>query len=139
MTATKLRIDTKQLDKIVKNLDTSTEKVIRAVALEIESGAKQAAPVDTGALRSSIYTVTKKEDGYEKARSVVDGINARVATAAHPKPSGKVIAHVGPCVEYAAYVELGTSKMSARPYLMPAVEREVTRINDGSKWREMFE
>lgn len=136
---TNLRIDTKQLDKIVKNLDVSTEKVIRSIAFEIEAGAKQLAPLMTGALRGSIYTVTKKEDGYEKARSVVHGLNAKAATAPHPKPSGKVIAHVGPCTEYAAYVELGTSKMSARPYLMPAVEREVNKINDGSKWKELFE
>jgi hypothetical protein len=37
--------------------------------------------------------------------------------------------------EYAPYVELGTWKMAARPYLKPAVEAEATlltqRIKDG--------
>lgn len=33
---------------------------------------------------------------------------------------------VGPSVEYAAYVEFGTSKMDAQPYLLPAA-REVGR------------
>ena len=30
--------------------------------------------------------------------------------------------YIGTNVEYAAYVEMGTSKMAARPYLQPAVE-----------------
>ena len=34
-------------------------------------------------------------------------------------------AYVGTAVKYAAYVELGTSKMPPRPYIKPAVENHV--------------
>lgn len=36
--------------------------------------------------------------------------------------------HVGSNVTYAPYVELGTSKMSARPYLRPALETNMPAI-----------
>ena len=71
----------------------------KAIALEIiggkaESYAKKACPVDTGRLRNSITHAQESED------TEVIGTN----------------------VEYAPYVELGTSRMSARPFLRPAAE-----------------
>ena len=68
-------------------------------ALEIcggvaESYAKQRCPVDTGNLRNSI--THQQEDQNTEL--------------------------IGTNVEYAPYVELGTVKMRARPYLRPAVD-----------------
>lgn len=68
-------------------------------ALEIcggmaESYAKMRCPVDTGNLRNSI---THQMDG-------------------------DTTVEIGTSVEYAPYVELGTYKMAARPYIVPAVE-----------------
>lgn len=59
-----------------------------------ESYAKEACPVDTGNLRNSI---THQMEG-----------------------SDTVV--IGTAVEYAPYVELGTRKMSARPFLGQALE-----------------
>jgi len=36
---------------------------------------------------------------------------------------GNTVYLVGPTVEYAVYLELGTSKMEARPFVRPAAER----------------
>lgn len=74
----------------------------KSTALEIiggmaESYAKAACPVDTGRLRNSITHEQYSED------TEVIGTN----------------------VEYAPYVELGTSKMSAKPFLRPAAENHV--------------
>lgn len=70
-----------------------------AIGLEIcggvaESHAKQLCPVDTGNLRNSI-THAQLNDHTEV---------------------------IGTNVEYAPYVELGTVRMAARPYLRPAAE-----------------
>ena len=77
----------------------SAEARARSIALEIiggraETHAKAACPVRTGNLRNSIT--------HEQMSDTVEVI--------------------GTNVEYAPYVELGTSRMSARPYLRPAAE-----------------
>ena len=87
-------------------VETAVEKAARR-ALEIcggkaETYAKRLCPVDTGRLRSSI---------------------------AHQAESAYVMA-VGTNVEYAPYVELGTYKMSARPYITPAVENHMSEYAD---------
>ena len=88
-------LDTKVLDRIAKNLDKDADQIVHGLALEVEGYAKIFAPVDTGALKSSINTKREKEKVYR----VEDG------------------------VEYGIYQELGTSKMAAQPFMMPAVER----------------
>lgn len=77
----------------------SAEQAARSKALEIiggkaESYAKKICPVDTGRLRNSI-THQQYDDHTEV---------------------------VGTNVDYAPYVELGTHKMGARPFLRPAAE-----------------
>lgn len=77
----------------------SGEKKAKVQALEViggmaESYAKAACPVDTGRLRNSITHQQESE-------------NVEV---------------IGTNVSYSVYVELGTSKMSARPFLRPAAE-----------------
>ena len=66
-------------------------------ALQVDRAAKQLCPVDTGRLRSSI-TNELGPDG--------DGL----------------VATIGTNVEDAPHVELGTSKMAAQPFLLPALE-----------------
>ena len=77
----------------------SAEQAARARALEIvggkaESYAKKLCPVDTGRLRNSITHAQYSED------TEVVGSN----------------------VDYAPYVELGTQKQKAQPFLRPAAE-----------------
>ena len=77
----------------------AAEASAKARALEIiggkaESYAKKLCPVDTGNLRNSITHQQMDE-------------NTEV---------------IGTNVEYAPYVELGTSKMAAKPFLRPAAE-----------------
>lgn len=66
---------------------------LEAIGMTAESYAKDLCPVDTGRLRNSISHATDGDSVY-----------------------------IGTNVEYAAYVELGTSKSKARPYLRPAAE-----------------
>lgn len=134
-----VKLDTKELDKIAKQLNIKREAVCRRFAFQVEGLAKQMAKKKTGALRNSIYTVTKREDGYAKASSETKSARPDVDTAQHPTPTGNIIANVGPCVEYAEYVEFGTSKMGAQPYLTPAVEQIAKRYNDGDEWKELVE
>lgn len=66
-------------------------------ARDIEAGAQNRAPVDTGYLRSSIST------------SVTGS-------------GGTVTAEIGPTASYASFVETGTSRQRPQPYLRPATD-----------------
>ena len=74
----------------------------RKAAANIDRDAKTLAPVDTGNLRASIGT-TFTGDGR----------------------AGVMRAEIGPTAHYGIYVELGTSRMAAQPFLAPATDRHV--------------
>lgn len=101
-------VDTSGINRILRNLPGNRDRVVRRIALEVEAIAKRKAPVDTGALRASIYTRT------------AGGGEESPGAQALPAPE-RGVAHVGPSVEYGVYQELGTSDMAPQPYLAPAV------------------
>ena len=70
----------------------------------LESEAKKLAPVDTGRLRASIASEVQRGAGSE------------------------IIGKVGSNVEYASYQEYGTRYQSGKPFLTPALERNVNRV-----------
>jgi HK97 gp10 family phage protein len=109
-------VDTRRLEQILRNLPGNTEQGIRAVGFALEAAAKTKAPVDTGALQNSIYTVTAKHDGYPAVTSDADRVRL-------PRPKEDE-GFVGPSVDYGLYQELGTRYTAAQPFLLPAV-REV--------------
>lgn len=80
--------------KIIKKLDTMGNAVIAKAALDIEAGAKSRAPVDTGFLKNSIQAAK------------VGDLHWRVTVGA----------------DYGIYVEHGTSRMAAQPYMRPAID-----------------
>lgn len=72
----------------------TARSVVQKTVFDIEAGAKQNAPVDTGALKNSIQG----------------------------QMTGPAEGEVDVGAEYGAYQEYGTYKMAAQPYLVPAVE-----------------
>ncbi len=88
------RIVFDRLPELQGQLRQQASAAIRKAAYDIEAYAKAVVPVDTGNLKNSIQTTME----------------------------GDLTAIVGTHVEYAPYVEYGTYKMAARPYLGPAAE-----------------
>ena len=96
-----MTIDVTQLAALARDLrgaprrvERHLEQAVAKTARDIAADAQASAPVDTGALRNSI--------------------SADV---------GGMEAVIGPGVHYGGYVELGTSRMRAQPYLFPAADR----------------
>ena len=84
--------------KLTKNLDINkVKKIVRVNGSEMQQKAQRLVPVDTGTLKRSITL------------EITDGGMA---------------AEVEPHTEYAAYVEYGTRKMAAQPYIKPAFEEQ---------------
>lgn len=84
-------------DEFRDGLDAALTRALEKVGLVAEGYAKRLCPVDTGRLRNSI---THAMEGSE---AVVIGTN----------------------VEYGPYVELGTSRQKAQPFLRPAAQDHV--------------
>ena len=105
-----VKLDTRELDRIVKDLGYKPQRIVTRLAFQVLGRSKQFAPVDTGALRNSGFTEAAIGD----------------------KP-----AIVGYTMNYAPFVELGTRRMGARPYLMPALETVIAQFNSGETWREL--
>lgn len=76
---------------IAEAMDSALARALETIGLAAEGYAKRLCPVDTGRLRNSI---THVQDGDS--------------------------AYIGTNVEYGPYVELGTSKRDAQPFLAPA-------------------
>lgn len=86
-------------DEFRDGLDAALTRALEKVGLVAEGYAKRLCPVDTGRLRNSIT---------------------------HVLDSGGRAVYVGTNVEYAPYVELGTSRQKAQPYLRPAAVDHVS-------------
>lgn len=86
-------IKSDNIQQAIKDKDERVERALVQIGLMMERYAQSICPVDTGRLRSSI---TNDHDD----TSVIVGTN----------------------VEYAPYVEYGTSRQRAQPYLKPSVQ-----------------
>lgn len=91
----RVRIVYNHLPRLRGEMRDAAARAVARAAHDVEAAAKQRAPVDTGALRNSIQTWF----------------------------DGDLRAFIAPHVEYAIYVEYGTRRMAARPYMAPAAEQ----------------
>lgn len=113
--------DVKEVMKALKNLPINIQKNImvgatRASAKVVSDEAKRLVPVDEGTLKKSIG-VTKRRS---KERNMV-------SFSVSPRKGGVNDGF------YGRFIELGTSKMSAKPFLRPALEKSVEETLQASK------
>ena len=88
------RLTMNRLPQLSAMLQARAEQIVSKTVYDVEAQAKTVVPVDTGNLKKSIST------------ELVKPLEGVVSTG----------------VEYAEYVEYGTSKMAAQPYMTPAAE-----------------
>lgn len=101
-------------------LKKAVSQVVRKAALDLEAEAKTRAPVDTGFLRNSIYSVTHEGSDYGQDASDPTGDSYLLDEV--EKPKDETTAYVAVGANYGVFQELGTSKMAAQPYLIPAAD-----------------
>lgn len=90
---TSLQVIADNTERFQHEMGNAISRALEKIGLVAEGYAKRLCPVDTGRLRNSI-THTMDEDS----------------------------AYIGTNVEYAPYVELGTVRTRAQPFLTPAAE-----------------
>lgn len=92
-----------KLPQAIATARALVDVMMAKIAHDIEAWAKLRVPIDTGFLAGSI-----------KAKSMGRGVWVIEAAA-----------------EYAAYVELGTVRTPAQPYLLPALENVAAALGSG--------
>lgn len=89
-----VKLDDAKLQALIETARPKAARVVKKYTFIVERDAKMLAPVDTGAMRNSI------------ASEMVDDLTGQVSVGQ----------------EYARFVEYGTSRMAAQPFLTPALE-----------------
>ena len=104
-------VDSALLDKVVATLPDLLADVVAVAAHNVESRAKaiivEKRIIDTGATLNS--TQARRVEGDRFAW------------------------RVGPTTEYAPFLEFGTTRMAARPFMVPAAEAEREPFNNAVK------
>lgn len=124
------------LGEVKKELKDRVSIILEALGLEAQGNAideiTSMKAVDTGRLRNSITWVTATGQGNPNQQG------GEPAKPEDYKPNGtpeegKV--YIGTNVEYGPYIELGTHKMAARPFLKNAIinhqEQYKQKVKDG--------
>lgn len=86
-----------------RDIVRAIDRALEEIGLAAEGYAKRACPVDTGNLRNSIT---------------------------HAVESAEDAVYVGTDVEYAPYVEMGTRRTAAQPFLRPAATEHGSTYRD---------
>ena len=110
-------VDTRELERIANQLEVKKHEVGRMIGPKAESYAKGFAPVDTGALLSSIQT---------------------------KYPGGDILARIQTRMDYAKYQELGfhhyiSGQFIQNPFFVPAIEQVSGEFFAPGTWRVLFE
>lgn len=105
-----ITLDTAVLDRITEELKPGAARIVEKYGMAITGEAASNAPVDTGALKNSITSESHMTG--EMTFTVKDGVS------------------------YGVFQELGTHKMAAHPFLVPAVESWSDRFI--SAFKELF-
>lgn len=96
-----IKVVDSHVDEVINALQSQKKRVLEEWGMVAEAYASDYCPVDTGRLRASITYDTDDTTMY-----------------------------VGTNVEYAPYVEMGTVKMQAQPYLRPAIEDHINEYKE---------
>lgn len=139
-----ISIDRDNSEEFKQRLDAAAEKALEMIGGVIESAAKENltanGSVDTGLLRNSITHALGGEypaasiysnnaGGINKAgKKIEEKTGEYNAQAPRDANENEKTVYVGSNVEYAPYVELGTTTQHAKPYMRPAVEQSKDRI-----------
>ena len=107
------------------------ETNVNAVISELTSSTEQALRAAVDELSNTAYSVEKTAKENIKRNRTVDTGRLLGSISTDIKQGGSdVTAEVGTNVEYANYIEYGTCKMGAKPFLNPAFEEETEGLEN---------
>lgn len=132
-----IEITNDHTSEAIAEKDAAVLRALEAIGIKCEGYAKLLCPVDTGRLRNSIthalsgsapaissYTNNSTHattNATQRAGTAGKPVAVKTYTYEGSAPGGEEAVYVGTNVEYAPYVEYGTQRTTAQPFLKPAV------------------
>lgn len=126
----------KALDQIPDAVSSMVSLAVRKSAFDVQARAQSAIPVDTGAAKASIFVVVGDDNGYAQAIDDAETAHQTAHKSKHPSgadaepldffpeiagPVAPMQAYVAVAVMYGWFLENGTTRTAARPFLAPAM------------------
>lgn len=119
------------IGRFLEHLNQNMHQIVDAAATDIQTRASQIAPVDTGALRNSIYVNNGDSSDYGQRVSTaqslnrdmiaLDEITPEFVISVSTSPSDNAyISVVGVAADYGLFQELGTVHHRAQPFMLPS-------------------
>lgn len=139
----RLTLNSKEVDRLVKVMDTNAADIINSCAQDILSEAQRRVPVKTGALRASGRVSRLAGAKYKTAKVSFGGTEevnyaefVEYGTAPHPiyPRFKKALYWEGAAHPVAMVNHPGTP---AKPFLQPAAEVVGEKYNSGALWQEL--
>ena len=126
-----------QIDSKIPELKRATQEAIttalEAVGVQAQGNATAeitaVGAIETGRLKNSITFAVSGQSGSTHNYSDDEG-NRFSDTIGGTGDAKENTVYLGTNVEYAPYVELGTYKMRARPFIRPAMEKNLSEYKD---------
>ena len=110
--------DYNHIPAAIEAMERAAKQIVVKGALDVEAAAKQLAAVDTGFMRSAIYTVTADGSSYGQGAGG-EHLEPELSEGTDDGQTAWVVAGA----DYSIYVEMGTRFMPAQPYFAPSVDR----------------
>jgi HK97 gp10 family phage protein len=121
----KVTINTKGIDKILKNVKAEKIAAMEHFGEAVKTKARELVPVDTGFLRDSIDAGVNGQFTFNDAagRFINKSSGRFVSNSAL-----NGILYITAGAPYASFVEFGTRYMRAQPYMMPAIKEAFKQL-----------
>jgi HK97 gp10 family phage protein len=128
-----VRLNNDRLVSLIRAMPNRTRASVDQSLNNIRDRARQQAPRDTGSLIASLYVSNGERSDYAQCAGTARGLNPQAVIEPEVRPEfvlslfgqvGGFAGVVGSAVSHAPFNEYGTVHMSARPFLIPAVESE---------------
>jgi HK97 gp10 family phage protein len=103
-------------DLIKDALEDQVEQALIAVGITAENNAKRE-------ITHAVYDTPESKSGYVRTGRLRNSLT-------HEVSMNEKAVYIGSAVKYAPYVENGTMKMPARPYLRPAIVNNVNEYKN---------
>lgn len=110
-------------------IEQTTPAMVKQTAQQVLIIAQELAPEQTGFLISSGYIKTNTDSSYGQNAGGAPG-DAYLLPEVDPPPADTVYIAFG--ANYAIYLEFGTVKMGAQPFLIPALEAVAESFKGGA-------